>query len=151
MKKLLLLVGLAASVAVPLARAEFAKPADAIEYRQSAMTLIGEHTKRIGAVVKGARPYDPAQVQASAEVIEFVSKLPWEAFGPGTDEGHHTHAKPEIWKDPAKFKQASEKMQAAATKLSAAAKTGKLDEVKTAFGALGQSCKGCHDDFRARD
>jgi cytochrome c556 len=27
-------------------------------------------------------------------------------------------------------------------------KTGNLDQVKKAFGATGQACKACHDDYR---
>jgi cytochrome c556 len=34
-------------------------------------------------------------------------------------------------------------------KLDAAAKTGSLDAIKAAVGGVGQSCKACHDDFRA--
>jgi cytochrome c556 len=48
----------------------------------------------------------------------------------------------------AKFKEAGDKLQAEATKLSAAAKTGNLDNIKTAFAATGGTCKGCHDNFR---
>jgi cytochrome c556 len=33
-------------------------------------------------------------------------------------------------------------------KLQAAARTGNLDQIKAAFGAAGQSCKACHDNFR---
>jgi cytochrome c556 len=32
--------------------------------------------------------------------------------------------------------------------LNAAAKTGNLDNIKTAFGATGASCKACHDVFQ---
>ena len=39
-------------------------------------------------------------------------------------------------------------MQAEIVKLVAATKTGNLDNVKTAFGAAGQSCKACHDNYR---
>jgi len=35
-------------------------------------------------------------------------------------------------------------------KLSAAAKTGNLDTLKTAFGATAASCKTCHDAFQAK-
>ncbi len=45
-------------------------------------------------------------------------------------------------------KAASDKMVAEVGKLNAAAKTGNLDAIKTAFGAAGQSCKACHDNFR---
>lgn len=149
MKKALWLVSLIGCLAAPLAHAQFAKTEDAIKYRQSALTLMGNHMGRIGAVVKGEKPFNAAEVQASAAVIEFASRLPWEAFVPGSDQGQ-TKAKPDIWKEPARFKQASEKMQSEVAKLSAAAKTGDLAQIKTAFGAAGQSCKACHDDFRAK-
>lgn len=55
---------------------------------------------------------------------------------------------PAVWTEQGKFKAASEKMQAEVAKLNAAAKTGNLDAIKTAFGATAASCKACHDDFR---
>ncbi len=57
-------------------------------------------------------------------------------------------AKPEIWKQSPKFKEASDKFQQEAVKLAAAAKTGKEDAFKAAFTATAATCKGCHDDFR---
>ena len=69
---------------------------------------------------------------------------------PGTDKGGNTKALPEIWTEPAKFKEHGDKLQADSIKLLAAAKTGNLDNVKTAFGALGGNCKSCHDAFRAK-
>ena len=35
-------------------------------------------------------------------------------------------------------------------KLAAAAKTGKLEDLKTAVGNTASTCKGCHDTFRAK-
>jgi cytochrome c556 len=61
-----------------------------------------------------------------------------------------TKAKPEIWKQTAKFKEAAEKFQVESAKLAAAAKTGKEDAFKTAFSATAGTCKACHDDFRAK-
>jgi len=129
------------------ASAQFAKPEDAIKYRKAALTLLGAHAGRIGAVVKGERPFNAAEVQASAAVMETVSGLPWEAFVAGTDKGE-TRAKPEIWKDADKFKGAGESMQKAVAALSAASKAGNLDQVKAAFGEVGKTCKACHDNFR---
>ncbi len=78
-----------------------------------------------------------------------MSKLPWVAFAEGTDKGMPTRAKPEIWKEQAKFKDLQGKMQGEADKLEAAAKSGNLEAVKTAVGDIGKACKACHDDFRA--
>ena len=76
--------------------------------------------------------------------------LPWAAFGEGTDKGGNTKALPEVWKEQAKFKEASEKLMAEVVKLNAAAKVGTLDSLKGAFGNVGAACKGCHDNFRAK-
>ena len=35
------------------------------------------------------------------------------------------------------------------SKLDVAAKSGNLEQIKSAVGAVGQSCKACHDNFRA--
>ena len=39
-------------------------------------------------------------------------------------------------------------MQEEVGKLAAAARSGSLDQLKPAVGALGQACKSCHDDYR---
>ena len=71
-------------------------------------------------------------------------------FGPGTDTGRPTAARPEIWKEQATFKDRGEKMQAEVAKLVPAAKSGNLNQLKAAFGPAAQSCKACHDDFRKK-
>jgi cytochrome c556 len=130
------------------AQAQFAKPEDAIKYRQSAMFLMVTTVGRIGAVAKGAVPYDAAAVQNNAAILETLAKLPWGAFGPGTDQGRENRALPAIWTDNAKFIQYSKRLETETAALSAAAKTGDLAQVKTAFGNVAQVCKACHDDFR---
>jgi cytochrome c556 len=82
-------------------------------------------------------------------VVMAVSQLPLAAFGEGTDKGAPNRAKPEIWRESAKFKAAADKYVAELAKLDAAAKTGTLDALRGAVGAVGGTCKGCHDDFRA--
>ena len=132
------------------ALAQFAKPEDAIKYRQGSLAVMGAHFGRLAAMAQGKIPYDAKAAADNAAVVEFMSKLPWAAFGEGTDQGGNTKAKPEIWSDNAKFKDAAEKMQAEVSKLAVAAKTGKLDDLKTAVSATGGTCKNCHDNFRSK-
>jgi cytochrome c556 len=136
----------ALAIATP-AMAQFAKPEDAIKYRQSAFTLMGAHMGRLSAVVKGEVPYNKEDVVRNAAIIGTVSSLPWQAFGPGTEGGK---AEPAIWKDGAKFKSAADKMQAAVAELNTAAQSGNPENLKKALGATGQTCKACHDDFRKK-
>jgi len=142
------LAAAAVTLSVPAA-AQFAKPEDAIKYRKSALSVMAAHFGRLGAMATGKVPFDAKVAAENADVVVFMSKLPWAAFGAGTDIGE-TKAKADIWKEQAKFKGAADKMQAEVVKLAAAAKTGNLDNLKAAFGPAADACKACHDDFRAK-
>ena len=148
MKRLLvaLVATLGALASLP-ASAQFQKPEDAIKYRKAAFTVMGAHFGRIGAMASGKAPFDAAAAAANADIVATMSKLPYAGFIEGTASGD-TRAKPEIWTERAKFDAAANKMQDEVSKLNVAAKSGNLDQIKVAFGAAGQSCKACHDNYR---
>ncbi len=137
---------LALATALPAA-AQFAKPEDAIKYRKAVFTVMGTHFGRVAAMANGRIPFDAKVAAESAEIATSMSKLPFVAFGPGTDKGE-TRAKPEIWTDGDKVKRLAEKMQEEIVKFNAAAKTGNIDTIKAAAGETGKACKACHDDYR---
>ncbi len=146
-KQIAIFSGLLALLLALPAAAQFAKPEDAIKYRKASFTIMGAHFGRVGAMATGKAPYDAKAAAENADIALAMSKLHWAAFPEGSDKGE-TRAKPEIWKDSAKFKEAADKMQAELVKVSAAAKLGNVDALKTAFGPAGASCKNCHDNFR---
>ena len=148
MKKFINLFGaaIAISLAIP-AQAQFAKAEDAIKYRKASFNVMAAHFGRLGAMANGRMPYDAKIAAENAELVATLSKLPWAAFGEGTDKGE-TRAKAEIWKESGKYKEAADKMQAEVAKLNTAAKAGSLDALKVAFGPAAASCKACHDNFR---
>lgn len=143
------LIAALATAAVAPAFAQFAKPEDAIKYRKNALFVMQQNFGRLAGMAGGKVPFDAKVAADSAAVADFVAKLPWAGFGPGTDKGD-TKAKPEIWAEKAKFDDYASKMQTEMTKLAAAAKTGNLESIKTAVNATGGTCKSCHDDFRAK-
>jgi cytochrome c556 len=148
MKQPILVAGVLLSLLAPsMAQAQFAKTEDAIKYRAATFVVMGNHFSRIGAVVKGEKPFDKNEVAANAAVVASMSQLPWQAFGPGTEGGKSL---PEIWKEMDKFKAGSEKMQKAVAELNTAAKSGDLETIKKAFGEAGKSCKACHDNYRKK-
>jgi cytochrome c556 len=149
LKHLLVTVATVAGLTALPAAAQFQKPEDAIKYRQSAFTVLAAHFGRIGAMANGRVPFDAKVAQDNMAVVTAVHMLPFTAFGEGTDKGMPQRAKPEVWKESAKFKAAADKMHAELGKLDAAVKAGNLDAIKAAFGPAGGSCKACHDDFRA--
>ncbi|HEY7903685.1 MAG TPA: cytochrome c [Casimicrobiaceae bacterium] len=139
-----LLVGTAAAGAM----AQDVRPDRAIKYRQGVMTAINWHLGILGAMAKGSRPYDKDIALRSATFLDELVQMPWDGFVPGSDKGAPTKAKPELWTEPAKFKEHQDALLAQTPKLVAAAKTGDLAQLKPAVGAVGKVCNACHDDFR---
>jgi cytochrome c556 len=148
MKRLCMALCTAAGLFAALpASAQFQKPEDAIKYRKSTMFLMNTHMGRLGAMVNGRVPFDAKLAAENADVVNSLARLPWPAFMAGTDKGD-TRATPEIWSEADKFKAGATKLQDEVAKLGAAAKTGDLAQLKTAFGAAAQTCKACHDSYR---
>jgi cytochrome c556 len=119
----------------------------AIKYRQSAMALQGNHMGRLMAMANGQVPFDAKVASEQIEIIATLNKLQFAAFIDGSDKGN-TRAKPEIWAEKDKWNAAVAKSQDDISKLAAAGKTGNLDQIKAAGGAVGQSCKACHDAYQ---
>ena len=132
------------------ASAQFAKPEDAVKYRQSTLSVMGTHFGRVGAMANGKVPFDAKVAADNAQLVAVMARLPWAGFGPGTDKDSRSKALPEIWTEQAKFKEAGDKLVVEADKLAAAAKTGNLDALKVSFAATADTCKVCHDAYRSK-
>ena len=141
------LTALLALTALPAA-AQFQKPEDAVKYRKSAFQVMSAHFGRIGAMVNGKAPFDAGAAASNAEVVAFMSKLPYAGFVEGTSGTEKGSPKANVWTERAKFDEAAKKMQDEVAKLAVVAKSGNPDQLKTAFGAAAGTCKSCHDDFR---
>ena len=148
-KTILTLIAISAASVSFSAAAQFAKPEDAVKYRKAAFTVMATHFGRLGAMAQGKVPFDSKIAADNAEIVASMAKLPWHAFGEGTETAE-TKAKPEVWKQGGKFKEAADKLQTESVKLVAATKTGKEEAFKSAFTATGGACKACHDDFKSK-
>lgn len=100
----------------------------------------------MGKVVKGEDAFTPEGFQAAAEKFTKEARVPFEHFQ--SDPNGNGDALPGIWEKPEAFKAEQDKFLAAVDKLNEVAKTGKLDDIKAAFGDVGASCKSCHDSYR---
>jgi cytochrome c556 len=144
-----LVLAAAAVVMATPASAQFAKPDDAVKYRQSVMYVMSTHFGRIGAMANGKAPYDAKAAIDNAQIVATMAKLPWPGFSAESEKATvQTRAKPEVWSNAAKFKEDGDHLVAETGKLLAAAQTNNLDNLKTAFASTGKACKSCHDDFR---
>ena len=96
------------SIALP-ASAQFKNADDAVEYRQGAFHIMGNHFGRIGAMVQGKAPYDANDALANAEIVAVMSKLPYAAFPEGTSGTRKGSPKPNVWTERAKFDELAKK------------------------------------------
>ena len=144
-------IGIAAALVagVSLEAQAQAKPDVLVAQRQAAMKLQGKYLGPIGAMLKGAAPYNADIVARNATFLENLSRMPWDGFDPST-QGEKSKAKPEIYKEMAKFKAAADTLEAEASKLGAAARAKDEAGVRATFGGVAKACGSCHDTFREK-
>lgn len=99
--------------------------------------------------MKGEAPFDKASIETQAAVIEMLSRQLNASFPPDSNMAP-SKAKPEVWQEAAAFKKKMDDFQAAAAKLSIAARSSDMAAIKSSFNGMAQSCKACHEDFRNR-
>jgi cytochrome c556 len=100
-------------------------------------------------MANGRVPFDAKVASEQIEIIAMLNRLQFAAFVEGSGTGE-TRARPEIWTQKDKWSAAVAKSQEDVGKLVVAGRTGNLDQIKAATGAVGQSCKGCHDEFQRK-
>jgi cytochrome c556 len=141
------IAALATGMALPAA-AQFARPEEAVKYRQATWFVLNQHFTRIGAMTRGRVPFDGRLALRDAEVVAALARLPSTAFGPGTNLPNN-HARPEIWTETQRFRELGDRLVADTTRLLAVARTQDLDQIKAAYGAAANTCKECHDAYRS--
>jgi cytochrome c556 len=121
---------------------------EAIEYRQSVMTIVGWNFRPMGAMVKGDRPFDAKAFAAHAKDLAAVASVDILPGFPEDSDGKGSKAKPEIWMKWDDFKEKLGNMQREVAKLGEVAAGGDEGAMKKQFGATAKTCKACHDDYK---
>ena len=132
------------------AYAQFSKPEEAIKYRKSAMFLVLQHFKPMGAVVQRKADYDKDAFSANADAVAMLATLPLEtALVPGSDKGDTTMTSAAL-ENPDLFKKALESFKSETAVLAGTAKGGDLNAIQGQFGKVAQTCGACHKQFRQK-
>lgn len=127
-------------------------PENVIEYRDKVMHSLGNHAGAIAAILKGKVGYTD-DVLPHARAIAATAETLDGTFpeGTGPDSGIETRALAAIWENPEAFDKAQEDFLAAARAFVKDAESGDRKQVLGGFKKLGDSCGGCHEDFRAEE
>lgn len=129
------------------------KPEDAIKFRQSGYGFMAWNMQRIKMNVEGGN-YNKEEVVKAANAIQAIANSGMGAlYLPGTDKGtgwEPTRAKANIWTDREKLGKVATEFNKEANEMAKVAVTGDAAAVGVQLGKLGGTCKGCHDDFKAK-
>ena len=117
-----------------------------VKQRQAVMILHSKYWGQLGGMMKGKAPYNAEIVARNAGFLDALSQMPWDGFTPNT-AGVKSNALPEIYKEPAKFKEAQDRLRSEIGKLVAATKGGDEAAVKAQVGAVDKACDSCHERF----
>jgi cytochrome c556 len=146
-------VGLAAATLAACSQSANVAPeiAAAMKARHDGFETIGDAFKQINDALKAGGTLDAELAQAAGTIAAQSTQLiGWFPAGSGPEAGK-TEAKAEIWAQPELFAEKRDAFVSEAGKLAALAAAGDAEGFAAQVKAVGGSCKGCHDNFRAKD
>ncbi|MEM8581888.1 MAG: cytochrome c [Pseudomonadota bacterium] len=122
-----------------------------LKARKGQFSLLALNVGVLGGMARGNMDYDAGLAQEAAENIVAIAALNQTPLWPEGSDGlsiEGTRAKPEIWEDFDDFASKWAAVATAADGLPDAVGDG-VAAIGPALGALGGTCKDCHDTYRA--
>jgi cytochrome c556 len=116
----------------------------AIDYRQHVMAAVGGHMQAAADILRQKVAHED-HVVLHAESLASLAAIAHTLFPDGSEGGDTL---PATWRRPDDFARRMSDFREATAGFAAAAKAG--DGVAPAFQKVGQACKSCHDDYRAK-
>ena len=120
---------------------------DAARYRHTVMEAMGSSFGAL-ALIMTNRVARPDQLATQAKALAISASVTPTLFPAGSEGGD---ALPLIWQEQDKVAEAAQRAVDATAALAAAAETGDRAALSKAFKAAGESCKGCHERYKAED
>ncbi|MDD5296399.1 MAG: cytochrome c [Rhodocyclaceae bacterium] len=127
---------------------EDTRPGQPVAHRKQAFKDIFDVFDSMGAMLK-KDSYDAATFKALAQQLAARRNAPWNYFAADTLYPP-SHARAEIWSEPAKFDEDKKDFLAATDRLIAAAGGQDRRAIEAAFGKVKDSCEACHKAFKKR-
>ena len=130
-----------------------------VKERMDGMSILGDHAKSVGNMLKGKTPFQIVAVQDAAQAFVTHGKQIPTLFPDTKDsrEGSETEALPAIWDNwedftalARQFTEDSQKLVTLSDGLSIGTQSAEDQSraVRAAFFRASKSCSGCHERFR---
>ncbi|SFB89296.1 Cytochrome c556 [Marinospirillum celere] len=133
-------------------QADYFDPEDAVKYRQALYQVISAQASVMGGMVRGDLDFDGEEINQRARTIAQTAQLLPETYFPETRGVGNTRMRDRAWNNMEDFQSKGGNFRTALEDLIEASSQSDFDSSKarSAVGALVQSCRSCHDDYRAR-
>lgn len=127
---------------------------DVIAARQGHYKELGKAFKAINDQLKSSTP-DIAVIKANAPTVTKIGKQQhhenWFPAGTQSGQGLQTSASAAIWKNQSDFNAKRADFAKASASFAGIAAKGDLEAIKASVGAIGKTCKACHETYREQD
>ena len=132
-----------------LAPSYAAESEEIIKYRISVMKAYAGHMSAASRIVRGKVDFDD-QLKLHANSMDGIAGTIASLFPEDSDFGE-TRAKEEVWSKPKEFEASIKENQKAVADFNKAVAAGDKSALATSFKKVADSCKSCHEDFRAEE
>lgn len=128
------------------------KPEEMIKFRKAGYNFMSWNMGKIKNNLEGTFSKD--EIQKAADAIAAVANSGMGAlYAPGTDKDHgdqKTRLKSEFFAEPEKVREIAMNFNREANELAKVAASGDAGAIGIQYKKLGDSCKACHDRYRAK-
>ena len=127
-------------------------PAGVVEQRIAAMKTNGAAMRTLVPLARGEAPWNQAAAIQALETLQRNVEQTVAMFPRGSDaaSGVKTAALASIWEKASEFAAAAKVQTDAADALLKAARANDEQGFRSGFAAMGRSCGGCNEGFRAK-
>jgi cytochrome c556 len=124
-----------------------------IEYRQDVLGVMAWQVDTLGAMAQGDVDYDAEVFKLRADNLAALAHMPWEGFVEGSfrggDHSVDTGALAKIADNMDDFTAKGDDLVAETATLAELAGGDDFTAMRRQVAKVGQTCKGCHDEYRA--
>lgn len=145
MKLAFVAIAAALTLSVGAAAAKDGVTNPVVKERMDLMQTIRVNTGTLGDMAGGKTAYDATAATAAKTALAGAAAMIVAKFTPQEDDPV-AEGRPEIWTNFADFTTKAESLVTAAEAVDVAS----LDGIKAGMGAIGGTCKACHEAYRAK-
>jgi cytochrome c556 len=131
------------------AQGQPSKAEQALKYRKAVYQAIAWNFGPMSAMAQGKAPFDAAEFAMRAGRVAALTPMLSESYSPETQTVAGSKAKAELWANRADFDAKMKDLVERSATLATVAKGGDEARTKAAFFDTANTCKACHDKYKA--